>query len=96
MKNLRKAIDHGLTEQQALKALTAAPAAFLNVQDKIGALKRGMIANFIITSGNLFSKETVILDNWVKGVRYPIGNSEQKDIRGNYSLVTASGKPSRM
>ncbi len=95
-KNLRKAIDHGLTEQQALKALTAAPAAFLNVQDKIGALKRGMIANFIITSGNLFSKETVILDNWVKGVRYPIGNSEQKDIRGNYSLVTASGKPSRM
>ena len=95
-KNLRKAVEYGLSEQQALKSLTVAPAAFLNVQDKVGALKRGMIANFIITSGNLFSKETVILDNWVKGVRYPMGNPEQKDIRGNYSLITATGKATRI
>lgn len=95
-KNLRKAIEHGLTEQQALKALTAAPAAFLNVQDKVGALKRGMVANFIIANGNIFSKETAILDNWVKGVRYPMGTPEQKDIRGNYSLITASGKAARV
>ena len=89
-KNLRKAIDNGMTEQQALKSLTMAPAAFLRVQDQVGALKRGMLANFIVTSGNIFSKESMLLDNWVKGVRYVVTDAEQKDVRGNYTLKTGT------
>ena len=95
-KNLRKAIDYGLSEQQALKAVTSVPATFLNVQDKVGALRRGMTANFIITSGNIFKKESMIMENWVKGVRYRINDAEAQDIRGNYSLINAGGKAERV
>ncbi|MFM2135855.1 MAG: hypothetical protein RL021_1255, partial [Bacteroidota bacterium] len=95
-KQLRKAVDNGLSEQQALKSLTLAPAAFLKVQDKVGALRRGMVANLIVTSGSLFDKETVVLENWVKGNRYRFADSEQPDIRGNYSLKTAGEKSDRI
>ncbi|MFM2206956.1 MAG: hypothetical protein RL213_931 [Bacteroidota bacterium] len=95
-KNLRKAVDNGLSEQQALKALTVAPAAFLKVQDKVGALRRGMTANLIITTGSVFSKETVVLENWVKGVRYRFADAAQSDLSGNYSLQSAGGTKVRI
>lgn len=95
-KQLRKAVDNGLSEQQALKALTLAPAAFMKVQDKVGALRRGMVANLIVTSGSLFDKETVVLENWVKGIRYRLADAEQSDIRGNYSLNAGGSKPDRV
>lgn len=89
-KNLRKAMDNGLSEQQALKALTVAPAAFINMQDQLGALRRGMIANFVITSGNIFQKESQVMENWVKGKRYSMVDAQLADIRGYYTLVTGN------
>lgn len=96
LKNIRKAIESGLTEQQALKALTLAPASFLGVQDRLGSLRRGMVANFFVSTGNVFQKETTILENWVKGVRYRMQDPELQDLRGNYSLVTGIGNPQRV
>lgn len=95
-KKLRKAIESGLSEQQALKALTAAPAAFLNAGDQLGALRRGMLANFIITSKNIFEKDNILFENWIKGVRYIIADGNLKDIRGNYTLMTPGAGPARL
>jgi imidazolonepropionase-like amidohydrolase len=86
-KNLRKAIEYGLSEQAALKALTATPAELLKASDEVGSLKKGMLANFIITSKNVFDKDNVIYENWVKGQRYKINDLDLRDLRGNYSLV---------
>jgi len=91
-KNLRKAIEYGLSEQSALKALTYAPAELLHASDVVGSLKKGMMANFIVTSKNVFDKDNIIYDNWVKGVRYKIADYDLKDIRGIYSL-TIDNKP---
>ncbi|MDQ3048415.1 MAG: amidohydrolase family protein [Bacteroidota bacterium] len=85
-KNLRKAISYGLSEKQALKSLTETPAKMLNVSDKLGKLKEGMIANFIITSGNLFEEKTLIYENWIQGNQYKINDYNTVDIRGNYDL----------
>ncbi len=90
-KNLRKAIEYGLTEKQALKSLTWTAAEMLGVQDKIGSLKPGMIANFIITNGNIFDEKNIIYENWIKGVSYKINDYKTIDIRGNYDL-SASNK----
>ncbi|MBL7826506.1 MAG: amidohydrolase family protein, partial [Saprospiraceae bacterium] len=49
--NLRKALEYGLTEENALKALTYNPANFINAYAKIGSLEPGKVANFIITNG---------------------------------------------
>ena len=85
-KNLLKAISYGLSKKQALKSLTSIPAEMLNVSDKIGSLKSGMVANFIITSGNLFDEKTVIYENWVQGADYKINDYNTIDIRGNYAF----------
>jgi imidazolonepropionase-like amidohydrolase len=86
-KNLRKSIEYGLTEQTALKSLTQVPAELLHVSDQVGSLKKGMLANFIVTSKNIFDKDAVIFDNWIKGSRYKINDFDVKDIRGTYSLM---------
>jgi len=84
--NLRKAVKYGLDSSIALKSITANPAAFLNVSDKIGSLDAGKLANFIITSSALFDDKCEINENWVQGLRYEIKAFNQKDIRGEYSL----------
>jgi len=84
--NLRQAIKNGLSEQDALKALTYSPAEFIKMNDEIGSLDEGKWANFIITSTNLFDEKNVIYENWIKGKKYVINDYNIKDIRGNYHL----------
>jgi imidazolonepropionase-like amidohydrolase len=83
--NLRKAIQYGLTEEQALQALTATPAMLVKAQDRVGALKPGMQANFLVCSTRIFAPESVMLDNWVQGERYQLSEIPN-DYRGVYKL----------
>ncbi|MTI30599.1 amidohydrolase family protein, partial [Xanthovirga aplysinae] len=89
LKNLRKAVKAGLSEKDALKALTVNAAQMLRAQDLIGALKKGMIANFFISSDNIFKEESTIYENWVQGERFVLADLDQKDYSGNYKLHVA-------
>jgi imidazolonepropionase-like amidohydrolase len=91
-KNLRKAIEYGLTEKQALKALTYTPAEILGLQNKIGSLKAGMIANFLVTSSTLFDEKNIMYENWVQGNPYKINDYNMIDVRGNYELKVSNDK----
>jgi len=83
--NVRKAIKYGLSEEEALKALTATPAKLLKADNLVGSLNEGKLANFIVTSGNLFTDDNIILENWVQGDRYKI-TEVPSDYRGIYTL----------
>jgi len=85
-KNLKKAVQSGLSKTEALKALTYSPAQFINQYDKIGSLEEGKLANFIITSHDLFHDKNVIHENWIQGKQYIINNYNVVDVRGKYSL----------
>ncbi|MBI3510644.1 MAG: amidohydrolase family protein [Bacteroidetes bacterium] len=85
--NLRKAIKYGLSEKTALKALTTTPAQLLGISDKAGMIKKGLLANFIITNGNIFSPDAMVWENWIKGHRYIIKDYNTIDLRGNYKLM---------
>lgn len=85
-KNLRKSIEYGLSETTALKALTTVPAEMLGISSSVGTLKAGMLANFIISSGNVFEEKTIIYENWVKGQPYILTDKNIIDIRGTYDL----------
>lgn len=91
--NLRKAIEMGLSENKAMEALTKAPATLLGVYDKVGSLETGKLANFLITSGPIFSDKTTILHNWVQGDKYGVKEDAWSDIKGIYTLTlnTPSG-----
>lgn len=84
--NIRLAIEKGLTEKQALQSITEIPASLLGISDKVGSLEKGKVANFLISSDNLFKKENIIFENWVQGKRFIINKTDVTDIRGNYNL----------
>lgn len=84
--NLQKAMQFGVSEKEMLTALTTTPAKIFNISNLVGTLKPGMLANFIITSGNVFDKKTTIYENWVQGKVYRIESYDAKDIRGEYDL----------
>lgn len=85
-KNLRTAIEYGLPKEKALEALTTQPASLIKAADKVGSLKPGMLANFIITSGDLFAKENVIYENWIQGKKFILTALDAPDLRGTYAL----------
>ena len=89
MDHIRKAIEYGWDEDMALAALTTIPAAQLQASDRLGSLEAGKEANFLITSGPIFDKESVIHENWVQGRSHVISDMQQKDIDGKYSLNMA-------
>lgn len=84
--NILKAIDYGLDKKSALAALTTIPASILQKSDELGSLKNGSYANFLITSGDIFEKETIIFENWVQGTSNTIHSLETKNIEGDYNL----------
>ncbi len=86
MPNIRKAMENGLSEGAAIKALTATPAKMLAVDDKVGSIKKGLLANFIITSGKLFDEKTVVLQNWIQGQSFFFKPTDTKDPNGKYNL----------
>ena len=90
--NLRKAVKYGLPEAEALKALTFTPASLIGASDLVGAVKKNMIANLLITSGNIFSDDCVIYENWVQGTPYRFIDMRIKDLRGTYSLNVDTAK----
>jgi imidazolonepropionase-like amidohydrolase len=90
--NIRKAISFGLSESKALEALTKTPATMLGVYDQVGSLEVGKLANFIITTENIFSANSKIVENWISGTKYDVNASEWNNIAGKYALAITGGK----
>ncbi|WP_321370642.1 amidohydrolase family protein [uncultured Draconibacterium sp.] len=100
--NLLKAIECGLSKEDALKALTETPAKMIGCADMLGSLESGKLASFLITSDEIFSSDCVIYENWVKGKKYTITDSKLPELKGEYTLalsndenytITIEGKP---
>lgn len=88
---LAKAIHYGLSKTKALEALTTTPAKILGKSNLVGSLQTGRQANFLITSGDVFDKTTVLYENWVQGEKNVITSMSTKDVRGDYALATNTG-----
>ncbi|MFD1095483.1 amidohydrolase family protein [Salegentibacter chungangensis] len=85
--NLLKAIEYGLNKEDALAALTTTPAKVIGQEGQLGVIKEGAWANFIITSGDFFDKETTLYENWVQGKRAILESMNTTDITGKYELT---------
>jgi len=84
--NLLKAIKHGLKKSDAIRALTTIPAEILK-NNKIGNLKDGSYANFIISSKDYFEPDSEIIEHWIRGERHSFKNINHKDIQGEYKFT---------
>ncbi|MDC3241281.1 amidohydrolase family protein, partial [Flavobacteriaceae bacterium] len=92
LKNLRKAVAYGLSEQQALNALTIVPAQILKQERNLGTLEKGKYANFIVSSAPLFQEGSEIFENWVQGNLHNVKQPPSKNIDGNYQFVIGEEK----
>jgi imidazolonepropionase-like amidohydrolase len=90
--DLRKAFDYGLSEKAAFEALTKTPATLLGIYEKVGSLDAGKLANFLITTGPVFSEKTSIIENWIHGKKYAVKEEAWKDIKGVYTLMIRPAK----
>lgn len=82
--NLRKAIKHGLTEEQALAALTTTPAALLEVADQLGTVEAGKRADLVVADGPVFGEKTKLRMVIIDGVVHEL-NAAPVDIEGEWS-----------
>ncbi len=91
---IRKAIDNGLSADDALRAVTIAPARIFGVDRQLGSLDRGKIANVVISDKPIFAKEAKVTRVFIDGreVRLPAserraGESPASPIDGAWSLT---------
>jgi hypothetical protein len=98
--NIRKAIEAGLPEEAAVRALTLAPAEIYGVADRLGSIERGKIANLVVTDGSPFDEKTkvrmVFVDGRLYRVREPGRPSEPPAVTltGRWTLtIRGRGEP---
>ena len=84
--NVRKAVDAGLSETEALRALTSTPASWLGLRTNWGSLKQGRVANVLVTDGPLFAQGTHIVEHWVAGQATPMRDRHPLDLSGSYNV----------
>lgn len=85
--NLLKAVEYGLDKKTALASLTTVPAKVIGQENKLGTIKVGALANFFITSGDYFDKETTLYENWVQGKKAVIEDMDIVNLKGTYDLA---------
>ncbi|MGA4579905.1 amidohydrolase family protein [Limisphaera sp. VF-2] len=65
---LRLALDRGLSEEDALAALTVVPARLCGVESWLGSIEPGKLANFTVVEGaSYFDPEAKVRQVWVEG-----------------------------
>jgi imidazolonepropionase-like amidohydrolase len=67
---VKKAIDAGLSREDALRALTLSPAEIYGVADRVGSIEKGKIANLVLTKGEIFDDRTTVVMVFVDGKKY--------------------------
>ena len=70
LKQVRKAVKRGLPPDAALAAMTTVPARLLDIDDHLGRVQAGMLANLVITDGDLLAEKTKVLQCWIAGEQF--------------------------
>jgi hypothetical protein len=75
---IRKAIDNGLSADDALRAVTMNPARILGVDRQLGSLDKGKIANVVVTDKPIFDKEAKVQRVYVDGREMKLPTEEDR------------------
>ena len=70
------AVAYGLSKDEALKAVTLYPAQMYGVDDIMGSLEVGKMANIVVTNGDMLEPSTKVLYEFIRG--------EKVDLDDNY------------
>ena len=65
--NAARAVEAGLSRDDAVRALTLRPAEILGVANQLGSVEVGKIANLTVTRGDLFARERRVTHLFIDG-----------------------------
>ena len=85
--NANKAVENGLPKDAAVKAMTLSAAEIFGVDDRLGSLEKGKIANLTVSRGDILSKDKTITHVFVDGKLF-----EQKE-KPKTPTPTTGGQP---
>lgn len=96
MKNIQTYVDNGLSTDAALAALTTNPASILGISQVTGTVETGKIANLVVTTAPLFTKESKVKMMFVDGDKFEYEikeNSRGNRGNGNGNAAAAGSDP---
>lgn len=70
VKAVKRAIEAGLGEADAVRALTLSPAEIYGVAGRMGSIEKGKMANLVVTDGPLFGEKTRVKYVFVEGAKF--------------------------
>jgi len=89
-RNLRQqagnAVSYGMSWDQALRAVTLAPAEVFGVAERYGSLQPGKVANVVVWSGDPFELSTAVEHVFIRGREIPL-RSRQTELLERYKTL---------
>ncbi len=69
-KAIKKAIDAGLKQEDAIRALTLSPAEIYGVSDRLGSIEKGKIGNLVVMRGSAFDEKSTVEYVFIDGKQF--------------------------
>ncbi len=104
--NAGKAVENGLAKDAAIRAMTLSSAEILGVENQLGSIENGKIANLVVSRGDVFDKNKTITHVFVDGRMFeqkekpktpPTATTQPgtaPNVGGNYSInIEIPGQP---
>jgi hypothetical protein len=99
MVNAGRVIENGLSASDALKAFTIWPATLFGVENQLGSVETGKIANLTITRGELFDRNTRVVQVFIDGRPVDLrpapsggGSGARNSLSGTWNLTVNLGQ----
>jgi imidazolonepropionase-like amidohydrolase len=90
--NVRTAVERGVGVEQALAALTTTPARMLGLQDTLGTLETGKVANLVVVDADVFTAEDAAIELvFVDGRPYELDAYRTLDAEGLWDVTWPTG-----
>jgi len=107
--NANKAIESGLSRDAAIRAMTLSPAEIFGVENQLGSIETGKIANLVVSKGDVFAKDKQLTHVFVDGRLFEPKREERRpaqpgaatsgaaaNISGNYDItIEIPGQPTQ-
>jgi len=88
---IRAARDAGLGAEQMLAALTVSPAQMLGLENVLGSVEAGRMANLVVLSGEPMAEKTKVRAVWVAGRQHHVDRASEFGVSGACTATLADG-----
>lgn len=99
MVNAGRVIENGLQPADALRAFTIWPAEILGVENQLGSIEVGKIANLTVTRGDLFDRNSRVAHVFIDGrpvdLRPASGGPARSSLSGTWTVNVNLGQVER-